>query len=214
MTSKRDISATNETGWLAENTTPIMFVRLAFASGVKRYHTEVGDLTATTEYGAEVYEGIGDFGGLSSDIVESVSTAAQAVQITLSATKSALVNTALTDDYFRRDIDMYIALRNAAGALIDDPESLFSGYMDKVDIALDDKTAIMTMNCESRGTNFNQSSDQRFTDEDKQAETTGDLIAEYVYRMQDLSFIWGGNVPFFSPGGNAPNAPGSPLSPR
>ena len=33
------------------------------------------------------------------------------------------------------------------------------------------------------------------TDEDKQAETTGDLFGEYIFGMQDVSFVWGKHTP-------------------
>lgn len=214
MTSKRTISATNEAAWISQLVRPVVFVRLDFSSGVQRYHTEIGTRSATTEYGTDTYNGIGDFGGLSSEIIESISGAPQAMRLSLSAAKASMVNRVFVDDYFRRDADLWVGLLDSAGALIDDPESLFSGYMDKADIALGATTATMTMTCESRATNRSSASDQRFTDEDKQAETTGDLLAEYVYRMQDLQFVWGGKSPFFSSGGNAPNAPGSPLNPR
>ena len=98
---------------------------------------------------------------------------------------------ALVDDYFRRDADLMIGLEDASGDLIADPEILFSGYMDKVDITLAQGLGTMTMSLESRGTKFLSSSDRRYTDEDKQAEVTGDLFAEYIYRMIDLQLRWG-----------------------
>jgi hypothetical protein len=191
MTSKRSISATNETGWLSQVVKPVLFVRLDFSSGVQRYHTEIGDLSATTEYGTQTYEGIGDFGGLSSAVVESVTSAAKSVSVSLTAAKSAMINRALVDDYFRRDFDCWVGLQDATGALLDDPVSLFSGYMDKASIVLGESLAQMTLVVESRASSGRFASDQRFTDEDKQAEDTGDLLAEYVFSMQDLNFVWG-----------------------
>ena len=142
-------------------------------------------------HGAELYLGIGDFGGIDGSVVESVSGAPQAIRITLTGVKASLITDALTDDYYRRDVEIMLGLEDEAGDLIDDPEILFSGFMDKVDIALNQGIAQMSLTCESRGTNLLRSSDHRFTDEDKQAEVTGDLMAEYVYRMTDLQLVWG-----------------------
>lgn len=192
--TKRNISASNESATLGAVFRAVLFVRLNFAGGVRRMHTEIGPRTITHPiHGSELYLGLGDFGGLSSEVVESISGAPKSVKISLSGVTSALVTDAFTDDYFRRDADILIGLYDNAGALIDDPEYLFSGFMDKVDISLDDGLAQMTMYCESRGTNLLRSPDQRFTDEDKQAEVSGDLAAEYVFAMQDLDLVWGGS---------------------
>ncbi len=206
MTSKRTISATNETATLQKVLKLVYFVRMDFAAGVKRMHTEIGPTTATHPvHGAELYLGIGDFGGLGGAVVESVSGAPQAIRLNLTGVKASLISDTLTDDYYRRDIDIMLGLEDAAGDLEDDPEILFSGFMDKVDVALNEGMGQMSMTCESRGTNLLRSSDHRFTDEDKQAELAGDLIAEYVHRMIDLQLVWGEKeILGVPPGGGEP----------
>ena len=62
--SKRDISAANEAAITAKVLRPIIFARLDFASGVQRFHTEIGPKQATHPiHGSESYTGLGDFGG-------------------------------------------------------------------------------------------------------------------------------------------------------
>ena len=203
MTSKRSITAANETALLAQLVKPVYFTRLDFSSGVERYHTEIGPTTATHPiHGAEVYTGIGDFGGIDGAIVESVSGAPQAIKLTLTGVKSSLINMSLVDDYYRRDAEIMLGLEDEAGALIADPEIVFSGFMDKIDISLTQAVGQMTLTCESRGTNLQRASDWRFTDEDKQIEVNGDLLGEYIYRMADLQLFWGDREfrsPFGSP---------------
>ncbi len=192
MTSKRTISAANETALLAQVKKLVYFVRMDFSAGVERFHTEIGPKTATHPiHGAEVYQGIGDFGGLQGDVVESVSGAPQAIKLSLSGVKASLVTSAVVDDYYRRDVEVMLGLEDEAGDLIDDPEILFSGFMDKMDISLNRNVGTMVLTCESRGTNLLRASDHRFTDEDKQAEVSGDLLGEYIYRMMDLELFWG-----------------------
>lgn len=211
MTSKRTISALNETALLQSNVKTVLFVRLDFASGVQRWHTEIGPRTAVHPiYGAETYTGIGDFGGLSSDIIESVSGAPQPLTMSLTGLDSSLINTALTDDYFRRDAEILLGLEDAAGDLIDDPIVLYSGYMDKVDVALQEGSGQISLNLESRGTQFLSASDLRFTDEDLQVAYPGDLIGEYIYRMYDLVLHWGGaNTAWALGGGRDTPSPGN-----
>jgi hypothetical protein len=215
MTSKRSINATNETELLKKVVKIVIFARLDFSSGVQRMHTEIGPITATHPvHGAEVYTGIGDFGGIEGEVVESVSGAPQALKLRLTGIKSSWINMALTDDYYRRDAEVMIGLEDEAGDLVANPEILFSGFMDKVDVALSEGLGAMTLTCESRGTNLQRAPDNRFTDEDKQSEMLGltspettDLMGEYVYRMADLKLYWGDrefNSPFSPSGPSVP----------
>ena len=192
MTSKRSIDSANETALLAKVVKLVYFARLDFSSGVQRVHTEIGPITATHPiHGAELYSGIGDFGGIDGDVVESVSGAAKALKLRLTGVDSSWVNIALTDDYYRRDAEIMLGLEDAAGDLVADPEIIFSGFMDKVDAVLDHGLSALSLTCESRGTNLQRAPDNRFTDEDKQAEVSGDLFGEYIYRMADLKLFWG-----------------------
>ena len=79
-----------------------------------------------------------------------------------------------------------------------------------VDISLREGIGQITLTVESRGAKFQRASDLRFTDEDKQRETSGDLLAEYVYRMNDLELFWGDRafVSPFAPPAGPPPAPG------
>ena len=206
--TKRTISATNEAETLKRYVKVVFFVRLDFSSGVKRFHSEIGPKTATHPvYGAEVYDGIGTFGGIVGDVKESISGAPIAMQLGLSGVDATLVNTAFTDNYYRRSAELMIGIEDNDGDLVDDPEILFSGYMDKIDIALAKHTANMQLNLESRATLFQRASDLRVTDEDLQAENTGDLMFEYVYQMSDLILRWGGQNTSFGRGGGTPTLP-------
>ncbi len=211
MTSKRTINASNETALLSSVVRPVLFARLDFPSGVQRYHTNVGPITATHPvHGSEVYTGLGDFGGLQSEVVENTVRASSQVALTITGVKASITNLTLTDNYYRRDADVLIGLLNESHALIADPEYLFAGLMEKVDISLREGIGQITLTVESRGAKFQRASDLRFTDEDKQRETSGDLLAEYVYRMNDLELFWGDRafVSPFAPPAGPPPAPG------
>lgn len=214
MTSKRTISSTNETATLAANTKIVIFVRLDFSSGVQRWHSEIGPKTAThPTYGAEAYTGIGDFGGISSELKEGISGAPEPLTLAITGVDSSIVNMVLVDDYFRREAELMLGIEDAAGDLVDDPIILYSGYMDKVDAAAKENQAQMQLNLESRGTNFLSASDLRFTDEDLQAEYPGDLMGEYIYRMYDLQLHWAGKTTAWTIGGAAPTER-RPIGPR
>lgn len=190
----RDISAANISAIKDSVVRPILFVRLDFDLGVQRFHTEIGPRTAThPTHGAEVYTGVGDFGGITGDVTESIGNAPQAVRLALSGINSTLITESLGDDYHRRDVDIMLGLDNSSGQLVSDPVILWSGYMDKPGYTFSQGRADMIMTCESKATILQETPDLRFTDEQLQADFTGDLAAEYVYRMADLILEWGGN---------------------
>ncbi len=192
MTSKRDISAANEAALLGGNVRLVLFARLDFSSGVQRYHTEIGPLQATHPiFGSETYTGLGDFGGISGEIIESVAAAPQKVTLLITGADPTISDLVLLDDYHRRDAELMIGLFDDNNTLIDDPVIVFSGFMDTSSINLNAGLANISLTCESRGTNLQRTSDQRFTDEDKQAEVSGDVFAEYVFRMLDITLRWG-----------------------
>jgi hypothetical protein len=194
MTSKRDITTLNQNAILAQDVRPIMFARMAFSSGVRRLHTEIGSRTATHPiFGAESYIGIGDFGGMTSDIKESISVAPDSISIAISGVSSVFVDIALDDDYYRRDIELMFGFDDEDGVLLDDPVIVYSGFMDKAGISVGAGKAEITLTCESRATNLQTASDLRFSDEDLQAAVTGDKAGEYIYRMSDLVINWGGD---------------------
>ena len=195
MTSKRTITTLNQNAVLAQIVRPIMFARMAFSSGVQRLHTEIGPRTAVHPiFGSESYTGIGDFGGIVSDIKESISVAPESIKLAITGVKSSFINIALDDDYYRRDIELMFGFDDEAGVLLDDPVIIWSGFMDKVDINLAEGIGALTLTCESRATNLKGASDLRFTDEDLQAAFTGDLAGEYIFRMADLQLKWGGEA--------------------
>lgn len=191
--STRDISASNITAVKASVIRPLLFCRLDFASAVKRFHTEIGPRTAVHPvHGSESYTGIGDFGGMTSDVTESVTNAAQPIKLSLTGIKSSLISDVFTDDYHMRDIELMLGFDDVDGDLIDDPVIVWSGFMDNVDIVLNEGRADLTLNCESRAIKLQGNSDLRFTDEQLQSDYTGDLAGEYIFRMMDLQLKWGG----------------------
>lgn len=195
MTSKRTITTLNQNASLGSIVRPIMFARMSFSSGVQRMHTEIGPRTAIHPiHGSESYQGIGDFGGMASDIKESISVAPESIKLAITGVDSAFIDIALDDDYYRRDIELMFGFDDEAGVLLDDPVIIWSGFMDKADINLGAGIGALMLSCESRATNLKGASDLRFTDEDLQAAFTGDLGGEYIFRMADLQIKWGGET--------------------
>lgn len=193
MSSTRTISTANVNAMAAGTVRPILFCRLAFASGAVRVHTEIGPRVATHPiYGSETYNGVGDFGGISGNFVESISNAQEGIRLALSGVSSTFITAALNaSEYHHRDVDMMFGFDDENGDLVDDPVVLTTYYMDKCTITLGKGKADIVLQCESRASILQQASDLRFTDEQLQSDYSGDLGGEYIYRMLDIQLPWG-----------------------
>lgn len=194
--STRDITANNIAAIKSKVIRPIVFVRMDFLSGVKRFHTEIGPRTVTHPiYGAELYTGLGDFGGITAEFKETLGNSPQPIKLALSGVNAALLADGLDpSDYFWRDIDLMLGFDNESGVLLDDPVILDSRFMDKLNVTLNKGIATMQLSCESRAILLTGNSDLRFTDEQKQTDVPGDLAGEYIYRMLDIILKFGDGV--------------------
>lgn len=201
--SLREISTSNIAALNASIVRPILFVRLDFDSGAQRYHTEIGPRTAVHPiHGSESYTGLGDFGGITASIVESIDNAPNPIKLGLSGVNATRVTTMLdNDDYHRREVDLMFGFDDENGDLIDDPVDCWDGYMDKPEIVIGKQRADIQLTCESRASILQGDSDLRFTDEQLQADYAGDLAGEYFFRMLDIILRIGGETVQATTGG-------------
>lgn len=191
--SSRDITASNIAATKAKVVRPIVFVRLDFDSGVKRFHTEIGPRTAVHPvYGSEVYTGLGDFGGITGEFTETIGNSPQPIKLALSGVNASLMADAQDyTDWFWREGDICFGFDDESGTLVDDLTVLDSRFMDKVNVTLNQGIATLQLSLESRAILLSGNSDLRFTDEQKQADVPGDLAGEYIYRMLDIVLKFG-----------------------
>lgn len=202
MTSKREITTANENATLAAVARPTWFLRMDFSSGVKRFHTGIGDRDAVHPvHGSETYTGAAEFGSVAKSVVESIGSDAKSISFKLSGVDTNEISDVITDDYFRRDVDLMLGLDDENGDLIDDPVLINTWLMDHATIALGKEFGEMNMQAESRALLMEVGSDWRFTDEDLQSAFSGDKAGEYFYRMLDLVIKWGGSNTNYRTGG-------------
>lgn len=191
--STRTIAAAMKTALEAATVRYIVFARFDFLSGVERVHTSFGDRTWTHPvFGSETYSGIGRLGALQGGVRETLQMVQQPVRLRLAGVNNSELDKVLNDDYHRREAEVWVGAVNIdTGAIIADPVNIFSGFMDKADIELGNKSSVIVMSCTSRGDKIKESSKILYTDEEHQKVSPGDLCFQYFYRMMSLNLRWG-----------------------
>lgn len=166
---------------------PIMLVKAEFDSGDIRFWTGYVNLT----FDGEIYTGAGDLLNIST-IEETEEIEANNVTVGLTGIKSSLISIALGEDYQDRQITVWFgALDQSTGALIADPQPLFSGRMDVMQIEESGETASIAVRCESNLITLKRSKERRYTDQDQKVDFPSDTFFDQVDSLQDTQVTWG-----------------------
>lgn len=166
---------------------PAFLFESAFRSGVVRLWTGRGDLV----WNGNTYSGVGWLIGMSG-VSETTAIQANGIVLTLGGLDPAVIAIALAEVQKNKVGTIRLALRNAAGALIGDPEILFQGVLDISTVNKRADTATVTITYESRMKNLNVARPRRFTDADQKIDHPRDRFFEFVGTIQDKNLTWGG----------------------
>lgn len=176
-----------KTGGGANTIRPVALVHLAFDSGSVRLWNGVGDLV----WSGDTFTGSGMLGGISL-IEESASLKATGVVLTLSGIDSSIIAIALGEHYQGRQAQIWLGHLDSNHALIADPVLMFQGRMDLMQLTDHGATATVSVTVESRAIDLERANKIRYyTDQDQQAEFSGDKFFEFVPEMQEKVIVWG-----------------------
>lgn len=180
--------------WLRRpNISAILMTELDFASGLLRLHSSVGDAL----YQGLVYKGTGVLGKVGM-VKQSGQVQPYRLRLTLSGIPQELASIALTEHYQNRQGSLYLAaLDNFCQIVARD--TLFSGRMDVMNIRLGNPSTIQ-LDLNSRGVDWKNPRNSRYTDADQQARHPGDKFFEFVSQMAEKEIFWG--VPGKAVGGS------------
>lgn len=168
---------------------PITFSKLDFSSGIVYVHDGIGTYT----WGGQDWIGVGDFGSIS-NIQEGSEVSPYSITLTLSGLDSNLVSTALTEDYFMRDVDIYLGLLNEDDELIDTPSPIWSGFMDVMNVSLGAAGGdSIELTCESELAKFDRSPNLRYTHVQQQKRNSSDLFFEFLKDIEGAKVRWKSN---------------------
>lgn len=165
---------------------PFIMTAFYFDGGTVRFWSGLGQLT----YFGAVWHGSGDLLQISA-VEETADIRAAGISITLSAFPQNMVSIALQEPYQGRTVEVYLGMFDESGAVIADPEVLFRGRMDIMEIREGADAATIVLTAESEIIRLRDTRGRRWTHEDQQIEFPGDRGFEYVADIQDMDIPWG-----------------------
>jgi hypothetical protein len=167
----------------------ITFVSMAFSSGVVYVHNGIGTYT----WGSHDWLGVGNFGGVSK-LEEGSDVSPYGVTLTLSALDATMAGVALTEDYYMRDVFIYIGALSADDELLNEPLQIWAGQMDvmKITVGAEGGDSIIVQ-CESELAAFDRSSGLKFSNQALQSNYAGDLFFEFLPKIAGATIRWRSN---------------------
>lgn len=171
-----------------------------------RLHSGLGQIT----WGSKVWTGGGSLLGIQS-ISESNTPNPAPLKATLSGVDSSVTNVVFNTNYYRKPCKLYLGALSD-GALVADPDIIFSGFIEKIDMTLGGEEGdSVELTAESEFILFKRTRNVRYTDRQLQSEYSGDLGFEFLEYSSTAKVVWrgkengmGGNqqtTPSFRPSG-------------
>ena len=201
----RGLSAANQTEVAATHLQEVTLVKFEFDTPAYM-HNGMGTIT----FDGNDYLGVGDF-STSGGSRESESLGPLTMTYTLSAVDSTLLAEAVDSGNFGDVITEYIGYRNDDGTLVADPWIANKGKYDHASISLGTDNSI-TITAHHDLAVLAEIDGRKFSDEDQQAEYTGDLGLEHAVAAEFVRLVWGGGPVWIArqPGGTRPFGGGFP----
>lgn len=170
----------------ARDVRPVIFYEGAFASGVLRLWSGLGDIV----WNGVTWTGAGSFLGLGA-IEEGDNVEAYGGSIKISGIPMDLVQLCIEEARQGLPGKVWIGLTNDAREIIADPIHALSGRLDVPNLEDSADSCTITITYEGRLIGLLQPREWRYTDESQQVLFPGDRGFEYVTTIQDKDIQWG-----------------------
>jgi len=179
----------------------IVFADIVLHDSTIYVHNALGSYT----FGGQTYLGVGDFGTVES-VEEGNALSPYSISLTLSGLDATLMSDVLTERFYLRAVNLYLGALDSAGALVADPDKIWSGFTDHAEIVTGSVNAIRLI-CESEMAIFDRTNGRTFSNADQQNAHSGDVFFEYLPQMADLNIVWAGRMNAGLSGSVAPFIP-------
>ena len=146
--------------------TVLTFVKLEFAAETVYVNNGIG----TYSWGGEDWLGVGSLGSVST-LEEGSDVSPYSITLTLSALDATISGQALNEDYFMRPVTVYVGVLSADDELLDDPISMWTGFMDVMSVTAGQEGESgdqIVITCESELAEFDRSANLRYTNHTQQ----------------------------------------------
>lgn len=157
-----------------------------FDSGALRLWSGYGLIT----WNGNVYTGAGIFMALDA-VEETNGVEANGLKISLNGVPSGILSLSLAEPYQGRVVRVYQAFLTTAGALVVDPDLLFTGFADLMNLEDAGETCTIELLAESRLIALQRARSRRYEDQDQKIDYPTDRFFEFVSIIQDTPIKWG-----------------------
>jgi hypothetical protein len=165
---------------------PVMFCSMTFADGDVNIWSGIGNTT----WNGITWTGLGDLLGMST-AEEGTDVKARGITLHISGLNPAMINNVLNNYLLGSAVTIYLGLYDGSGNLIDSPATVWEGRLDQPTIVVDSKQVTLSIACESRLIEMNVPVELRYTNQQQQLETPGDLGLIWMNAIQEMTLQWG-----------------------
>lgn len=166
---------------------PVLLLKMSFPSADINVWSGLGNKT----FDGDVYQGIGDLGGVSA-LEETQLLQSSGMTFILSGIPSAFISVALAEDYQERLAKLWFGALDSSKELVSDPYLIFSGRMDVMTIDEGAETSTISLTVENRLVDLERPKLRRYTPEDQKQRFPEDLGLDFVPDMSSgKKVIWG-----------------------
>lgn len=152
-------------------------------------HVRVHSSIPTLKWGGHNWTGLGILGGIEA-VSESLEVLAQPVRLTLSGVSPSLVSDIMNTLYHGSAVTLYVGLLDPdTYEFIDEPEELWSGYIDVMYIDVSRESSTIRVDCEHRLRR--QPATSRYTDEDQRSHYAADRFFDKLHLIPSFTGRWG-----------------------
>jgi hypothetical protein len=164
---------------------PVVLVALTFKLKTEYVFSGVGSLV----FQGQTFQGVGSLGKVGA-VNEGIEVKADGTSVTLSGIDKDLLGECLTDVQLGAPAKIWFGLM-ANGALIDSPQLVFSGVVDKPAFQFSGETISITLSLATKLADMNIASNKRYTTADQHVLYPDDTAFGWVESLNDLALIWG-----------------------
>lgn len=182
----RSVTPAFATAAAAGRVKPAFLFEGLFDSGALRLWTGYGQIT----WNSNVYTGAGIFMAVDT-IEESNGVEANGCRFSLNGIPSGVLSLSLAEPYQGRVVRLYQAFLTSAGAIVADPDLLFTGFADLMNLEDAGETCTIELTAESRLIALQRARSRRYEDQDQKIDYPTDRFFEFVSIIQDKPVKWG-----------------------
>lgn len=167
---------------------PHILVDAEFTSGTVYVWTGDYDLV----WNSNTYLGTGNLLGIA-DVVESVEVETSEITISFEGISSAYKTLALSQVELSNQVTVRLALIGSSGSVIADPETLFQGTMDDVNISEGSENSTFTLTVQNKLAVLNSPNERRYTLQDRQQLYPSDTFFRHMVNSEKPT-KWGSGL--------------------